>query len=148
MKIPYSPLPINDEDHEKKKQFTVFHKYQFSFKIIFGIISIFVVLGGFGQQASLPLYLTTFGSFVGAFFVLWYCAFVFTVFFGIGSIIFRGAITSEMRQLKWIPYMALIGFFDALNSILVVYSSFLARVPGALQTILLQFFCPCIHYSK
>eukprot|EP00026_Physarum_polycephalum_P013143 Phypoly_transcript_13516.p1 GENE.Phypoly_transcript_13516~~Phypoly_transcript_13516.p1 ORF type:complete len:164 (+),score=21.43 Phypoly_transcript_13516:26-493(+) len=41
-----------------------------------------------------------------------------------------------MRSWKWHKYMFLVGMFDSMNGILVVFSAFLSRVPGPLGPIL------------
>jgi len=92
----------------------------------------------------LPLYLSTFGDNGGPYFVLWFCSFCFTLLFGMISLFLysRGAITTEMRSLRWHPYLALVGLSDSWNGFLIVYSSPLSRTSGPLQSILGQTFIP------
>eukprot|EP01114_Cavostelium_apophysatum_P006835 TRINITY_DN18338_c0_g1_i1.p1 TRINITY_DN18338_c0_g1~~TRINITY_DN18338_c0_g1_i1.p1 ORF type:complete len:212 (+),score=23.18 TRINITY_DN18338_c0_g1_i1:41-676(+) len=125
----------------------------FTFPFNFGIAFFAVgsIIGGIGQQIILPIYLSTFGHLVGAYWVLWFSSFSFTVIFGIAAVFqyFKGAVTGEMRRWKWIPYLMLIGLFDSMNGFMTVYSSFLGRVPGALQSILLQASLPVtLIFSK
>jgi len=144
-------LDINSTPPIKKRQFSVFHRLYFPFSAGIVIFCIGSILAGFGQQISLPVYLSTFGQYAGAYFVLWMCSFCFAILFGICAavLICRGTVTREMREWRWYPYMLLVGLFDAMNGVLAVYSAFLGRVPGALQSVLLQAYIPVtLVFSK
>lgn len=115
------------------------------------VFAVFACLGTFGQQVSLPLYLHTLGSFGGPYFVLWFCSCSFTIFFGLGALVlyFLGEISPMMLQLRWQKWMVLVGLFDALNGVLIVYSAPLSRVPGPVQAVLLQASAPLtLFFSK
>jgi len=136
----------------KKNSFTIFKRISLPFTVVIVLCSIGVVIGGTGQQIGLPLYLSSFGAYAGtgAYFVIWFCSFTFTIFFGLCAIVLmilpyfgrEASISPEMKELKWHRYMFLVGMFDAMNGIMVVYSSFLSRVPGPLQSILSQSMVP------
>jgi len=99
-----------------------------------------VVIGMVGQTVSLPLFISSFGGTTGPYFIVLWCSFLFNCFFW--PIVFyrirKGIITPEMRTYKKHYKLVLIGVFDALNGILVVFASPLSRTPGALQAILVQ----------
>lgn len=69
---------------------------------------------------------------------MWFCSFCFTVLFGLGASFLwsKGLVDPEAAQLRWLPYLCAIGLLDALNGVLVVYSSPLSRTPGPLQSVL------------
>jgi len=119
------------------------------FKFI--LVCIGIIIGSVGQQVCLPLFLGSFGGSTGQYFVILWCSVLFNVFFW--PIVFHrmktGVITSEMRKYKKHWKLILIGIFDALNGILIVFSSSLGRTPGALQAILGQTIIPfTIIFSK
>jgi drug/metabolite transporter (DMT)-like permease len=61
----------------------------------------------------------------------------------------KGIITNEMIFYKNHYKLILTGIFDALNGLLIVYSSSLQRTPGSLQAILMQSIIPfTIVFSK
>jgi hypothetical protein len=130
--------------------FTMFGR-QVTARFAMNLFVVFAVLGAIGQQIVLPVYLSTFGTAGGPFFVLWSCSFAFTLIFGLLSIIgiWRGQITREMRQIRWHPLMAAVGILDSLNGLLIVYASPLSRTPGPLQSVLGQTAIPfTLLFSK
>ena len=97
-----------------------------------------VIIGTTGQQIGLPLFISSFGGATGMYFVILWCSVLFNLFFWPVSFyrIYKGTITKEMRAYPKHWKLVPIGVFDALNGILVVYSSSLQRTPGSLQAIL------------
>ena len=110
----------------------------------FALICMGLVAGMVGQQVGLPLFIGSFGGTTGPYFIVLWCSFLFNCFFW--PIVFfkirNGTITPEMRNYKKHYKLVLIGVFDALNGILIVYASPLSRTPGALQAILMQTLIP------
>lgn len=99
------------------------------------------IIAGTGQQIFLPLWLSTFqGQKLGPYFILFFAGLMFNVIFWSMCIplFYKGKITKEMLQLRWQPYLALIGVFDALNGFCIVYNSSTSRISGPLQSILTQ----------
>jgi len=148
---PHQYAPLNNEDqplkahlpqHHGKPSFTIFRRIPVSFRLALAIFCVGCIIGQSTQTISLPLFLSTLlaGDVPGmpAYFVIWFCSFCFAIIFGSGAIflVLKGNVTPEMRAWKWHKYLALIGFFDAANGILIVYSAFLSRVPGPVGAIL------------
>ena len=78
------------------------------------------------------------------YFVVFFCSVLFNVAFWPMALLeaWRGKVTLNMLLFRGHYKLVLIGLFDALNGILVVYASSLDRVPGPLQAILVQTFIP------
>jgi hypothetical protein len=98
------------------------------------------VLGGtVVQYITLPLFIASFDGSAGAFFVLFWLGFLFNLVFWLLTLIRikQGVITQSMKDYTkkrhWL--LILLGFSNALNGILIVYSSPLSRTPGSLQAI-------------
>jgi drug/metabolite transporter (DMT)-like permease len=108
----------------------------------FALIYSGVVVGQIGQYIALPLFLASFGENAGFYFILTWLAFLFNVVFWSLTLvrIYQGAITKEMKEYTkrrhWI--FILLGIFNALNGILIVFASSVKRTPGSLQAILSQ----------
>jgi hypothetical protein len=117
---------------------------RFGYNIGLALFAIGGVIGQLGQQVSLPLYLSTFGHYAGAYFVLFFCSLCFVLLFGAGTLVLycRNQLSKEELFLKWQPYFIVVGVCDALNGILVVFSAFLGRVSGPLGAIITQSMVP------
>jgi drug/metabolite transporter (DMT)-like permease len=108
------------------------------------IFSVMNAIGGTGQAITLPLFLSTFGHYAGAYFVLFFCATCFVIAFGTGALVLycRGDIPKLEQQRQWHKYYIAAGLCDALNGLFVVFSSFLGRVSGPLGAILSNLLIP------
>lgn len=102
------------------------------------------VCGAFGQAVSLEYFLAALPGSVGPYMVLFFCSAFFTVFFGAATAVQLA--THRLNKSDW-DYawtwrggvrLMLIGLFDSLNGILVVYSSLPWHVPSPYQPLLLQ----------
>lgn len=96
------------------------------------------VLGLAAQQITLPLFISTLGGSSGVYYILLICSSLFNVVFWPLAFVQwkRGKIDpSSFRGVRWMDFV-LIGLFDALNGLLIVYSSVLNRTSGPLQAIL------------
>lgn len=124
--------------NREMRYFVLFRCLKVNFNVAIILFSISYLFGTVGQGVLLPLYLSTFGGQIGAYFVLQSCSFTFMIVYGIFALIGikNGTITREMLKLKWQPYLMIIGMFNAMTGILIVYSAFLSRVSGPLQSIL------------
>eukprot|EP00300_Choanocystis_sp_HF-7_P003524 c12692_g1_i1.p1 GENE.c12692_g1_i1~~c12692_g1_i1.p1 ORF type:complete len:436 (+),score=60.82 c12692_g1_i1:60-1367(+) len=133
---PLAPTPAKSD----LPQFRLWSSRTVSWRFMVFFFASFSCLAYFTQQVSLPLYIHTLGGFGGPYFVIWFCSLFFTVFFGFGALVlfFLGEISPSLLQLRWQKWMVVVGFCDALNGVLSVYSAPLSRVPGPLQAILLQ----------
>lgn len=83
------------------------------------------------------------GPSMDPFFILSSASFSFVVVFGILTLVsalFKSVTVNDLRFPQW--QLFLIGFFDALNGFLVVYSSPSARTAPFLQAILGNFLIP------
>lgn len=83
------------------------------------------------------------GPSMDPFFVLSSASFSFVVVFGVLTLVsalFKSVTVNDLRFPQW--QLFLIGFFDALNGFLVVYSSPSARTAPFLQAILGNFLIP------
>lgn len=108
------------------------------------------VAGQVGQNVSLPLWVdstngNTSGPTVDSYFVLSFASLSFVVIFGVGTLIIRlvspGAIGETEKRFPH-RLMFLVGLFDALNGVLVVFASKGSRTPPYLQAILGNFMIP------
>jgi drug/metabolite transporter (DMT)-like permease len=106
----------------------------------FTIIYTGVTCGLIGQYITLPLFLSTLAGSAGPYFVLCWLGFLFNLVFWSLTLVRvkQGAITKEMKAYTWKRHylFMLLGFFNALNGILIVYASPLSRTPGSLQAII------------
>jgi hypothetical protein len=102
------------------------------------------ILGMAGQQIMLPLFLATLGGSTGIYFILLICCVLFNVvFWPIVAYRFKtGKIDIEGLKMTSHWKLILVGIFDALNGILIVYASVMNRTPGPLQAILGQSVIP------
>lgn len=109
------------------------------------------VIAGTGQSVGLPMWIASFASphglATGVYFVVFFASAMFNVIFWPLSLYqwSTGGITKETVRYTFSRKhykLMLIGFCDAMNGILTVYSSSNTRVPGALQPILLQSIIP------
>lgn len=107
-----------------------------------------VVLAGVGQTASLPLFISSFENNGGPYFVVWFCSMFFTVLFALLTSIdqFSKRISDATKHFaktgQGMLLLFLIGAFDAMNGIFIVYSSSPLRTPTAMQPVLLQLTIP------
>jgi drug/metabolite transporter (DMT)-like permease len=127
----------------------IIHNANISGKKYF-MISRGLVLSSFFQQVGLPIFIGSFGRITGPYFVVLISSILFNIIFW-PIIYFRtksGKITEEMTNYKKHWKLILIGVFDALNGILIVFSSALERTPGALQAILIQTIIPLTIISS
>lgn len=132
-------------------KFVIFGFFKLGFNITLTIFAAIYILCDLGMYIFLPIYLSTFGNLVGAYFSLWIIAFFLMIFFIIISIIgiIRKTIPLSMLELKWWFYPILMGLCNTIFGILFVYSAFLSRVSGPLQAILIQLiFFPTLILSK
>jgi drug/metabolite transporter (DMT)-like permease len=106
----------------------------------YAIIYIGVILGMSGQQITLPLFIGSFGGLVGGYFVVFWCSCLFNLFFWPIAFyrMYKGLITNKMKTYCKTKHwkFILIGVFDGLNGILIVFSSSLDRTPGSLAAVL------------
>jgi drug/metabolite transporter (DMT)-like permease len=117
------------------------------------ILYIGVVIGMVGQYVALPLFIGSFDNSAGAYFILCWLGCLFNVVFWVLTLVRvkQGVITKDMRQYTksrhWI--FILLGVFNAMNGVLIVYASPLKRTPGSLQAILSSVACPfTVFFSK
>lgn len=105
-----------------------------------------VVGGAVGQAVSLEYFLSpqTLPGNVGPYFVLLSCSIFFTVFFGVISAVqvLFGQLTQKSIDYAFSPsgfkLLVLLGVFDAMNGVLVVFASLPWHVPSVYQTVLQQ----------
>jgi len=116
-------------------------KNKINWKLLFSIIG--QIVGGIGQGIFLPVFISTLthsssGS-TGAYFVYFMMSTLFNIPFGIGCVIdwYRGKLTYAMMK-KHFGILILMGVCDALNGLMVVFTSALGRTSGDLQSILIQ----------
>ena len=120
--------------------------------IVFAILS---VVGQVGQNVSLPLWLaaaqpsnssnSSAAESMGPYFVLSFSSFAFLVVFGLATavnfLLFPKSVTREKLAFpQW--QLFLVGLFDALNGVFVVYASPPVRTAPFLQAILGNFLIP------
>ena len=124
--------------------FTIGGRWHLSFSVVAIFMSTLNIIFASGQSIGLVLFLGSFQGLTGVYFVLFFCSLSFTIIFTIMALWFgyKNQITRSMRSLRWIKYMMLVGVFDAANGFLIVFSSQSKRVPGALQSILVQSIIP------
>ena len=109
-----------------------------------------VVAGQVGQNVSLPLWVdstngNSSGPTVDSYFVLSFASLSFVVIFGLGTLLIRVFSPQDLGETeRRFPHrlLFLVGFFDALNGLLVVFASKGARTPPYLQAILGNFLIP------
>ena len=108
------------------------------------------VTGQVGQNVSLPLWVDSTngngsGPTVDSYFVLSFASLSFVVIFGLGTLltrIFRPQDLGETEERFPHRLLFLVGLFDALNGLLVVFASKGSRTPPYLQAILGNFLIP------
>lgn len=124
--------------------FTIGRRLHLSFTLVAICFSVLSVLAGSGQSIGLVLFLGSFQGLTGVYFVLFFCSLSFTIIFSLLSLWFgyKKQITYSMRSSRWIKFMFIVGFFDAANGFLIVFSSHGSRVPPALSSILIQSIIP------
>ena len=123
--------------------------------IVFAVLS---VVGQVGQNVSLPLWLAAAQTnnsgnssrndevySMGPYFVLSFSSLAFVVVFGLATAINfllfpKGVTKHELEFPQW--QLFLVGFFDALNGLFVVYASPPVRTAPFLQAILGNFLIP------
>ena len=113
------------------------------------LIALLTILSSVLQNTFLPLFISTFTSTTcnqiqtGPYFILFIASLIFIVWFGIWCIhdYRMGRLTVEMMD-KHKSTLFLIGLFNALNGIMMVFSSSLSRTSGGLQAILLNLSIP------
>ena len=117
--------------------------------------AVVAVVGQVGQNVSLPLWSSAtqpcnsssnsskYTAVMDPYFVLSFASLSFVVIFGITTLLIAiaGSITKDdLRFPQW--QLFLIGLFDALNGLLVVYASPSARTAPFLQAVLGNFLIP------
>jgi len=124
--------------------FTVGRRWFLSFSFVAMAMSILNIIFASGQSIGLVLFLGSFNGLTGVYFVLFFCSLSFTIVFSLFSIWFgyKKQITRSMRSIQWVKYMFFVGFFDAANGFLMVFSSHGSRVPPELTSILIQCIIP------
>ena len=109
-----------------------------------------VVAGHVGQKVSLPLWVdstngNSSGPTVDSYFVLSFASLSFVVIFGLGSLIIGIFSPQDLGETeRRFPHrlLFLVGFFNALSGLLIVFASKGARTPPYLQAILGNFLIP------
>jgi drug/metabolite transporter (DMT)-like permease len=117
------------------------------------VVYIGVVLGMVGQYVALPLFIGSFDNSAGAYFILCWLGCLFNAVFWSLTLVRlkQGVITKDMLQYTKSRHWLFIlqGFFNAINGVLIVYSSPLKRTPGSLQAILSSVASPfTVLFSK
>lgn len=134
-----STFLLQGKDLKSSKIWNYFKSDLTFIKYAFGTI-----IGTVGQLVLLPLFIATFGGSTGVYFIVFFASFLFNVIFWPIVIIQwlrkKLVFPSNYRSQHWI--VVVIGICDALNGLLVVYSSVADRTPGALQAILSQSVIP------
>ena len=114
------------------------------------LFAIIAVTGQVGQNVTLPLWIDSTnskksGPTVDSYFVLSFASLSFVIVFGFGTLIIRLAspelIGSTERNFPH-KLLALVGFCDAMNGVLVVFASSGTRTAPYLQAILGNFMIP------
>eukprot|EP00696_Hemimastix_kukwesjijk_P005681 gnl/Hemi2/17159_TR5709_c0_g1_i1.p1 gnl/Hemi2/17159_TR5709_c0_g1~~gnl/Hemi2/17159_TR5709_c0_g1_i1.p1 ORF type:complete len:417 (-),score=128.75 gnl/Hemi2/17159_TR5709_c0_g1_i1:105-1295(-) len=109
------------------------------------------VVAAVAQNVGLPIFISTLGDVNDAFFVLFFCALSFVILF-FSTLAFLHATTNEITYDRTnFPHLKLfmVGFFNALNGILIVYASPPQRTSPALQAILPNALVPfTVFFSK
>ena len=108
------------------------------------------VTGQVGQNVSLPLWVdstngNSSGPTVDSYFVLSFASLSFVVIFGLGTLLIRVFSPQDLGETeRRFPHrlLFLVGLFDALNGLLVVFASKGSRTPPYLQAILGNFLIP------
>lgn len=109
------------------------------------------ILFNVGQAVFLPLFISTFfknscsgGFSTGPYFILFIMSFLFNIPFLIGCVYdqYNKNDLNVQNFVKYLFPLMLMGFFDALNGILMVFSSSLDRTSGYMQSILLNLNIP------
>lgn len=120
------------------------------------LLSFIYVLVNVLQYITLPLFISTFTTTncnnieTGPYFILVLMSFLFMIIFGISSLIdFYYKKLTYLMMKKYIYYLFLIGFCNALSGILIVFTSSLTKTNGYLQAILMQLTIPATFiFSK
>jgi hypothetical protein len=103
------------------------------------LASLSILVGSVGQSMTLPLFISTFsqtGKGAGVYFVLFILSIMYLFPFGFAHI--KDKYNGKKLVTKWEPELFWIGFTNAINGLLVVFSSALGRTSGPLQSILQQ----------
>eukprot|EP00041_Stephanoeca_diplocostata_P019398 m.418374 g.418374 ORF g.418374 m.418374 type:complete len:214 (+) comp21291_c0_seq7:421-1062(+) len=108
-------------------------------------ISIMFVIAGITQVVTLPMFIftVTASSGAGPYFVLLFCAILFSFFFGLIAMIIylNGGVSQETIHYTFSRrhiLLALVGIFNGVNGIMVVYAAPQQRNPPVLQPIFLN----------
>lgn len=135
------------DDHQQRRSFKWWN-------VLFGGLAVF---GQVGQNVSLPLWIdastgqcgnTTLNctaQSIDSYFVYTFACLSFVIIFGVMLVIIRIVTPNKLGQTeRTFPVLPLffIGFFDALNGVLVVFASSGKRTPPYLQAILGNFVIP------
>lgn len=114
-------------------------------------LCVVLVLSAIGEQILLPLFLGSLGGSNGQYFVLIWVPLICNIIYWL-IVLYRvkkGIIKKEMKIYNKHWKFILIGFFDALSNLLLVFSSSLDRTPGVIQSMLIQTSIPfSILFSK
>lgn len=110
----------------------------------------FSILSNVGQGFFLPLFISTFakstcvnGIATGSYFILFIMSFLLNFSFFIGCVKDYCNNTLNLEYAKpFITQIVFMGIFDAMNGILMVYSSTLNRTSGYMQSILINLNIP------
>jgi drug/metabolite transporter (DMT)-like permease len=107
---------------------------------MFIVIYALVIINMMGQYISIPLFISSLDGTAGAYFIISWLGFLNNlVFWSLTAIRYKqGKLTKNMWEYTKTNHKLFItlGLFNALNGLLVFYSSGLSRTPGSLQAIL------------